>query len=81
MLRGNAPVSMATLEINVTHIVNVIQMGLLVSNVLPMEVAFVKMVTMAKNAVNVLMNIIGPKVANAYNQVSSIFIYCSTIIF
>ena len=54
---GDAPVPMATLEINVIHLVFVIQMGLLTSTVIPMGYAHVSMATLeinVKHLVNVI---------------------------
>ena len=67
------PAMTITLIIQLANLVSAIASDLLVFNVLPMELAIVMMVTMAKNAVNVLMDSTRPKKANAF-QVRSHFL-------
>ena len=64
MLIGDAHVPLVTLEINVTHIVNVIQMGLLTKTVMLMGDAPVQMDIKEPNAMNVKLDL--PKILRVH---------------
>ena len=66
---GYAPVPMATLEINVIHLVNVTQMGLLTSTVIPMGYAPVSMATLEINVIVVITITLGFLSVNLVNVI------------